>query len=206
LNVFAPLVVFYLFFGFEYESEQINQISTKNFASFGKIERKLITFDFISFLSFKNSQMKLTEKTQNNCQFQKIVLKQLSPHQAIPSSSLASILVEEIIPTFNLGVWSQDEEKNLITAVEIYGNSNWKKCSNFIKTRTSKQCRDKWFTNLQPDLNKTVFEEWEDQVIIVQHQIIGNKWTLISQSLPGRTATSVKNRWHSHLLKFHLTK
>jgi hypothetical protein len=88
---------------------------------------------------------------------------------------LASLLVEENISTINLGVWSQFEEIKLISAVEIYGENNWKKCSNFIQTRTSKQSRDKWFTNLQPYLNKAVFEEWEDQVIIAQHQLIGNK-------------------------------
>jgi hypothetical protein len=150
--------------------------------------------------------MQLEEKLQIHYQLRRIFLKQLSPHHSIPSSSLALLLVELIIPNPNLGVWSEDEEKKLISSVEVYGTRNWKKCSNFMKTRTAKQCRDKWFTTLQPDLKKSAFEEWEDQVIINQRKIHGNKWTVIAQILPGRTATSVKNRWCSHLSKYSLIK
>jgi hypothetical protein len=103
----------------------------------------------------------------------------------------------------NFGVWSKEETKKLSDAVEIYGNNNWRKCANFMQTRTPKQCRDKWFENFQPNLNKGPFQEWEDQIVIIQHEIIGNKWSKIAQSLPGRTATSVKNRWYSYLLKFN---
>jgi hypothetical protein len=89
----------------------------------------------------------------------------------------------------------------LTTAVNLYGNNNWKKCSNFIETRSPKQCRDKWSYSRQPDLNKTFFQEWDDQLIIIQHQIIGNKWSTIAKSLPGRTSSAVKNRWYSSLSK-----
>jgi hypothetical protein len=96
--------------------------------------------------------------------------------------------------------------KKLICAVEIYGNKNLKKCSNFIQTSTPKQCRDKWFDDFQPHLNKAIFEEWVNQIILVQHQIIVNKRGLIAQSLSGRTASSVKNQLYSYLSKCHERK
>jgi hypothetical protein len=116
------------------------------------------------------------------------------------------LLVEEFSPQTIVGVWSQEETKKLLLAIQIYGNNNWKKCSNFIQSRTSKQCRDKWFTCLQPGLNKAAFQEWEDHIILIQHKIIGNKWALIAQHLPGRNGTSVKNRWYSYLSKLHFKK
>jgi hypothetical protein len=67
------------------------------------------------------------------------------------------------------------------------------KCSNFIKTGTLKQCRDKLLAALQSDLNKNVFEEWEDQIIIHQHRIVRNICTFIAQFLPVRNSISIKN-------------
>jgi hypothetical protein len=137
----------------------------------------------------------------NHQQVQRIIVRQSSEHHSRPSNSLSSLLINKGSQTISVGVWRQEEAEKLVSAVKIYGNKDWKKCSDFIGSRTPKQCRDKWIDCLQPDIKKTSFQEWEDQLIIIQHQIIGNKWSMIASSLPGRTSSSVKNRWYSNLSK-----
>lgn len=50
-------------------------------------------------------------------------------------------------------------------------------------------------------LASTKFLEKEDKFIIIMQNIFGNKWTMISTFLEGRTENNVKNRWYSKLKK-----
>jgi hypothetical protein len=52
---------------------------------------------------------------------------------------------------------------------------------------------------LNPEVRRSPFEKWEDELIRSEKQRIGNHWSLIAQLLPGRTACSVKNRWYTVL-------
>jgi len=67
--------------------------------------------------------------------------------------------------------------------------------------RVGKQCRERWFNHLDPDVRKGAWTEQEDELILKIHAEIGNKWTEISRMLLGRPANSVKNRWNSTLKK-----
>jgi len=60
----------------------------------------------------------------------------------------------------------QDEEK---------GHIMWTSIANHLKGRTNRQCRDRWFYHLRPDLKKK--GDWsyeEDEIIIEKHNIYGN--------------------------------
>jgi len=52
---------------------------------------------------------------------------------------------------------------------------------------------------LNPDVRRTPFQPWEDDLIQIERQRVGNHWPVIAQRLPGRTACSVKNRWYTVL-------
>jgi hypothetical protein len=132
----------------------------------------------------------------------RIRLNQFHFTHSNPSSSLQNLLVEPETFEINKGTWSVKEIKKLFEAVKFFGENNWKGCSSYVKTRTAKQCRDKYCYDLNPCLNKGSFEKWEDDIIIQQFKIIGKKWSIIANYLPGRTACSVKNRWYSYLYKF----
>lgn len=122
------------------------------------------------------------------------------------SCSLNRILIEAPRNQYedkriNRGGWSKKEDELLQKAVEKFGNYHWTQCAFFVSSRTAKQCRDRWCNHLRPDLDKSFFEKWEDELIIKQHDLQGNKWSNIASMLPNRSVNSVKNRWYSKLAK-----
>ena len=101
------------------------------------------------------------------------------------------------------GSWTQQEDEQLTNAVRQLGAKKWTDIAKFVPTRTSKQCRERWNHRLDPQLKHEPFEAWEDQLIIEKQREIGNRWSVIAHQLPGRSASSVKNRWYSGLKSHH---
>jgi hypothetical protein len=65
-----------------------------------------------------------------------------------------------------------------------------------IPLRTGKQCRERWIGQLAPTVVKDAWSTEEDALLIRCHATTGNRWTAIAAHLRGRSALSVKNRWH----------
>ena len=103
------------------------------------------------------------------------------------------------------GSWTQQEDEQLIQAVNQFGPKKWIEIAKFVPTRTSKQCRERWHHRLDPEIKHEPFEPWEDQIILDKQREIGNRWSLIAHQLPGRSASAVKNRWYSGLKSQHPT-
>lgn len=97
--------------------------------------------------------------------------------------------------------WTTIEDDKLTKAVEKYHHKNWKLIANEVDGRSPKQCLERWYGMLDPSLIKTEFTPEEDNIIIDMQNRLGNKWSLIAECLPGRSAISVRNR--SDLLKRH---
>lgn len=79
------------------------------------------------------------------------------------------------------------------------GANNWSQIASLMPGRISKQCRERWINNLDPNLSKRMWSEEEDNKILELHAKYGNKWSLISKHIPGRTDNSIKNRFNSNL-------
>ena len=103
------------------------------------------------------------------------------------------------------GSWTQQEDEQLIAAVNQLGPKKWIDIAKFVPTRTSKQCRERWHHRLDPNIKHEPFEPWEDQLIIEKQQEIGNRWSVIAHQLPGRSPSAIKNRWYSGLRSHHPT-
>lgn len=103
------------------------------------------------------------------------------------------------------GSWTQQEDEQLIAAVQQLGPKKWKDIAKFVPTRTSKQCRERWHHRLDPSIKHEPFEPWEDKLIIEKQREIGNRWSVIAHQLPGRSASAIKNRWYSGLKSQHPT-
>jgi hypothetical protein len=101
------------------------------------------------------------------------------------------------------GSWTAQEDEILTAAVRHLGTRKWTNVARFVPTRTSKQCRERWFHRLSPEIRHDSFEPWEDEVILARQREYGNRWSLIATKLPGRSPCSVKNRWYSGLKHQH---
>jgi hypothetical protein len=92
--------------------------------------------------------------------------------------------------------WTADEDDQLRAAVALCGAESWNRVATFVPTRTGKQCRERWISQVAPAISKEGWLPEEDAVLIRAHSILGNRWTSITAQLPGRSPLSVKNRWH----------
>lgn len=97
------------------------------------------------------------------------------------------------------GPWTIDQDKKLIEWVKNEGPVQWSQCAEFIKGRSGKQCRERWFNTLNPEVKKGNWSPEEDFLIFDSFRLFGSKWTKIAERLPGRTENSIKNRFYSTL-------
>ena len=101
--------------------------------------------------------------------------------------------------TISHGAWTQEEDAALIQAIAQIGDNKWTDISKIIRTRSSKQCRERWTNCLRPGLKREPFEPWEDEIIISKQRELGNRWAAIARCLNGRSSGAVKNRWYAGL-------
>jgi len=101
------------------------------------------------------------------------------------------------------GPWTTEEDKQLLNWIKINGPCKWSKCSNIIQGRSGKQCRERWFNTLNPNVKKGNWSPEEEYNIFLLYEKFGSKWSKIASFFEGRTENSIKNRFYSTLRRIH---
>eukprot|EP01138_Halocafeteria_seosinensis_P009361 gb/GECG01009566.1/.p1 GENE.gb/GECG01009566.1/~~gb/GECG01009566.1/.p1 ORF type:complete len:627 (+),score=86.53 gb/GECG01009566.1/:1-1881(+) len=99
-----------------------------------------------------------------------------------------------LAPGLKKGHWSDEEDEHLRQIV-AEGVRNWGDVAAKIPGRTAKQCRERWTNHLHPSIKKGDWTEEEDRKLLEAYEELGQRWSKIAASLPGRTENAVKIRW-----------
>lgn len=110
---------------------------------------------------------------------------------------------------YKKGLWDKQEDVKLLELVKQQQTEsdptdpskvkklNWTIVSKGMKTRSCKQCRERWVNHLNPGVRKTKWTAEEDKLLLELARENPRKWAQIARQMPGRTENMVKIRWNS---------
>ena len=93
-------------------------------------------------------------------------------------------------PTGNTALIQEDTQLRKIVAET--GTEDWTDVANKLHqknhliSRTGKQCRERWYNHLDPNVNKGNWTYAEELLLFELHKELGNKWKQMSVRLKGR--------------------
>lgn len=91
--------------------------------------------------------------------------------------------------------FSKEEDELLINLVKSLGENNWVNIAQQMKSRTPRQCRERYKNYLSPDLKNDPWTEEEEKLLEDKYMEYGPKWSKISIYFDKRSDVNVKNHW-----------
>eukprot|EP00303_Exanthemachrysis_gayraliae_P007564 CAMPEP_0206009076 /NCGR_PEP_ID=MMETSP1464-20131121/8990_1 /ASSEMBLY_ACC=CAM_ASM_001124 /TAXON_ID=119497 /ORGANISM="Exanthemachrysis gayraliae, Strain RCC1523" /LENGTH=339 /DNA_ID=CAMNT_0053382661 /DNA_START=21 /DNA_END=1037 /DNA_ORIENTATION=+ len=95
--------------------------------------------------------------------------------------------------------WTREEDVRLKEVVGEVGAHQWSSVAEHLEGRTGKQCRERWFNHLCPEVKKGAWTPEEDALIVKCVDEMGKAWSVMASRFPGRTDHAIKNRYNSNL-------
>ena len=100
-------------------------------------------------------------------------------------------------------LWDKEDDNYLRTIVSLHGEHNWTAIAINMnvtfpsKNRTAQECKERWYSYLDPTISKEPWTDQEELEMLIAHQKHQNKWSDVAQALKGRSNNTIKNRFYS---------
>lgn len=91
--------------------------------------------------------------------------------------------------------FTTEEDDKLIQLVNQFGNQSWGTISQHMKTRSMRQCKDRYQNYLDPKINNSPWTAAEERLLIQKYEKFGSRWSTIANYFYNRTAISIKYRF-----------
>lgn len=91
--------------------------------------------------------------------------------------------------------FTPEEDEKLRSIVNEIGEKDWVAVSSKMGSRNTRQCKERWFNYLSPNVKTLPWTPEEDEQLKELHKEYGSKWVKISHFFPSRTDTNIKSRW-----------
>ncbi|OHS99153.1 Myb-like DNA-binding domain containing protein [Tritrichomonas foetus] len=91
--------------------------------------------------------------------------------------------------------FTPQEDEKLRSIVNEIGENDWPSVSKRMGTRNQRQCKERWFNYLSPNVKALPWTPEDDFKLENLHNEFGAKWVKIAQFFPSRTDTNIKSRW-----------
>jgi Myb-like DNA-binding domain len=95
--------------------------------------------------------------------------------------------------------WLAEEDERLVSAVKQFGDSGWRNIAEYVLTKDSTQCMQRWKRALRPDLKKGRWTAEEDGRLIRLMAQGFASWSKLAKQMPGRSSKQCRERWSNHL-------
>ena len=123
----------------------------------------------------------------------------------VNSCNIALVGGKELWEEINDGrlEWSPEQESYLTLLASTHGAHNWniiaeEMNANLVGTpKSSKQCRERWISKLDPAINRCPWAKQEEAQLILSHMKYQNRWCDITADLKGRHSNTIKNRFYA---------
>ena len=99
------------------------------------------------------------------------------------------------------GVWTDEEDKKLIEAINKLGTKNWQAVSDYVGTgRTKSQCSQRWERTLDPAISREEWTNEEKQRLIEAVQQYGLKsWVKVSKMVATRSDVQCRYKYYTSI-------
>ena len=84
------------------------------------------------------------------------------------------------------GPWTAEEDEQLRALISSVGIKKWSVIAAQLPGRLGKQCRERWYNHLDPNIKTGPWTPEEDRLIITFQHKLGNKWADIAHHISGR--------------------
>ncbi|EAY09728.1 Myb-like DNA-binding domain containing protein [Trichomonas vaginalis G3] len=92
--------------------------------------------------------------------------------------------------------FDRNEDMMLYNIVTSRLCSNWNEVAALMRTRSARQCRERWNNYLNPFLRNDPWSPQEDELLLSKFKEFGQKWRKISKFFVNRSDNALRNRYY----------